>query len=117
MRSQPSLLILRLNELVNNRPTYILGQALEGGHAWIVDGGYKWIHRFPDEAIYPGTGPVIKTTYYFHCVWGWGGDANGYYLYDNTLGGKPASQREGESGECSYIFSSLSLYTNLVPNI
>lgn len=108
---------LQVNELVNNRPTYILGQAYEGGHAWIVDGGYKWTLRFPDEAIAPGTGPVEKVTYYFHCVWGWGGNANGYYLYDNTLGGKPASQREGETGECDYIFSSLSLYTNLVPNI
>lgn len=115
---------LLTNELENSRPAYLLGYFYddkndEYGHAWIIDGGYKRVHRYPAEALYPGSDQVVKTTYYFHCVWGWEGKGNGYYLYNDSLGGKPTTQTGNENGDADagYVFTKLYLYTELEPNI
>lgn len=64
-----------------------------GGHSWVIDGGYC------DSVTYPGMtnedGSQVSTTiysYYFHCVWGEAGKANGYFLFDvatGRMGGYP----------------------------
>ena len=48
-------------------------------HMWIIDGGY--IDNSGPIALYPNA-PV---KYMFHCVWGWGGNNNGYFLYNASL--------------------------------
>lgn len=51
-----------------------------GGHAWIVDGFIERI-KIPKVSL---TNPMAQWTEadpYLHCVWGWGEDQNGYYLY------------------------------------
>lgn len=41
------------------------------GHVWVIDG-----YKRTSGASYLGA------TYYFHCVWGWYGQSNGYYLWN-----------------------------------
>ena len=55
-------------ELDQGRPTIYRGYDNDsgGGHAWNIDG-------YQDE--------------YFHCNWGWGGYANGYFYLNNLSGG------------------------------
>jgi hypothetical protein len=53
---------LRL-DLEAGRPILYRGQSSTMGHAWIIDG-----HQL---------------TNYFHCNWGWGGSANGYFYLNN----------------------------------
>ena len=57
--------------LRNNRPVYLDGSDFHngGGHAWIIDGEWNG---------------------YFHCNWGWGGAADGFYAKHNYF---PISSR------------------------
>lgn len=55
------------------------------GHMWVIDGGYMKGEEYKDAGGYSYMG----YTSYYHCVWGWGGANNGYFLYNNSLGGKP----------------------------
>jgi hypothetical protein len=57
---------LMLAELDNGRPVIYRGYDNSGGHAWNIDG-------------YQGS--------QFHCNWGWGGSANGYFSLDYLNGG------------------------------
>lgn len=41
-------------------------------HAWVIDGAY-----YPSIELSNGK---ILQQYYFHCVWGWNGSCNGFYL-------------------------------------
>ncbi|MDE6668575.1 MAG: C10 family peptidase [Muribaculaceae bacterium] len=110
---------LGVKELVNERLIILMGYltSAPGRHIWVVDGGYRWIHRYPDEAIFPGTGPIEKITYYFHCIWGEGGYGNGYYLYNTTLGGKAISHKSDEFGDIGETFRYLSMFTDVQPAI
>lgn len=50
------------------------------GHAWVIDGllhlpKYNAFEQIRDE-----------DKYYFHCVWGWYGNGNGYFAYDKLKG-------------------------------
>lgn len=57
------------------------------GHAWVVDGVLD----------YYLTKDMITPTPYFHCVWGWNGLSNGYYLLkDGYFNGTPDFVEEGE---------------------
>lgn len=51
------------NELNNGRPMQYEGQASSGGHSWVCDG--------------------YNTSNQFHMNWGWSGQDNGYYAYNN----------------------------------
>ena len=63
-------------ELMNKRPVIMSGEDTKGnGHAFICDG-------------YNAEG-------YYHFNWGWGGQADGYYLMTNLL---PTTQGAGGSG-------------------
>lgn len=52
----------------------------DGGHAWILDGGYTY--KITSNMYVDG-----YAWYHFeHCVWGWRGEANGYYSWSSTYG-------------------------------
>ena len=85
-------------ELENKCPVICVGfSAKNSGHAWVIDGGYT------DGTIeYPATpgGQEIKVyRHFYHCVWGWNGLSNGYYLYSNSLGG------DIQTGDPGYVVS------------
>lgn len=61
-------------------------------HAWVVDGLYTVKYT---DSIYPDT-PMVNYSYYFHCVWGWGGKCNGYYSFANNKVKGPAEFLEGK---------------------
>lgn len=78
-------------ELSSGNPVLCIGYSLlaDGtnyGHAWVIDGGYV----VGEEEIAVVKGEEKKKVYYdyFNCIWGWGGNNNGYFLYEpgsNTL--------------------------------
>ena len=54
------------DQLDRGWPVVYRGYSEDAGHAWNIDG-------YQDN--------------YFHCNWGWGGSANGYFYFDNLNGG------------------------------
>ena len=58
------------DQLDRGWPMVYRGYSEDAGHAWNID-GYQNILR----------------NNYFHCNWGWGGSANGYFYFDNLNGG------------------------------
>jgi len=80
-------------ELTDGNPVICLGRAKVNntnrdlGHAWIIDGGYMTWNHMGDTNFYPDG---LVEEYFYHCVWGWNGISDGYFLLEyNTLGGKP----------------------------
>ena len=74
------------NMLTQTGPVLVRGNRSGGGHGWVVDGYVQ----------YEVTSPLIGQGYVlddvlFHCVWGWGGDCNGYFYWakTNSFGGLP----------------------------
>jgi hypothetical protein len=83
------------------------------GHAWVVDAGYiKRIY------ISSSTDASYTDHYYYRCIWGWNGTANGYF-YLNTqspsLGGTPSEPDAGTSGS-AIEFSNLMMTYGYTPN-
>lgn len=65
--------------LNSNKPIFMGGQGVYGGHAWVVD-GYKY---YEDVITDHNTEPATVTTsyrYYNHVNWGWYGNSDGYYF-------------------------------------
>ena len=58
--------ILIKDQLNRGWPIVYRGYSDDAGHAWNMDG-------YQDN--------------YYHCNWGWGGSANGYFYFDNLNGG------------------------------
>ena len=58
--------LLIKNQLDRGWPIVYRGYSDDAGHAWNMDG-------YQDN--------------YYHCNWGWGGSANGYFYFDNLNGG------------------------------
>ena len=58
------------DQLDRGWPMVYRGYSEDAGHAWNID-GYQNMLR----------------SNYFHCNWGWGGSANGYFYFDNLNGG------------------------------
>lgn len=85
-------------ELGQGKPLFTRGSATSSGHAWIVDG-----------CQYKESGVAVENpkprTYYFHCVWGWKGQNNGYFLF--------ANDRVSVSGT---TYQGLQYISNLQPN-
>ncbi len=54
------------------------------GHEWIIDGGFT--KGYIEMPITPDDQKKKVYDSYYHCVWGWGGMANGYYLYSHSRG-------------------------------
>lgn len=81
-------------QLEKKRPVYLRGDCTAGGHAWVADGGYQIYYRRAtiDDPNH------LQQDYYYHIIWGWGGSANGYFLYTSTtLGGKPYKPDAGSA--------------------
>lgn len=49
-------------------------------HAWVIDGLHcdSWLYT---DAL--GTYSISGEGLFFHCVWGWGGEANGYFKHQS----------------------------------
>ena len=58
--------LLIKDQLDRGWPVIYRGYSEDAGHAWNIDG-------YQDN--------------YYHCNWGWGGSANGYFYFDNLNGG------------------------------
>ncbi|MCM1319790.1 MAG: C10 family peptidase [Muribaculaceae bacterium] len=65
---------------LESSPLLVLGSNVESnsGHCWVIDGYLSY-------SIYGGTsssfGDLISSYSLYHCVWGWGGLDNGYFLW------------------------------------
>lgn len=96
------------NELGQRRPVYVDGLNNSGTlqHSWVIDGAFiREITK--DYSSYEGD-DMIERTYYYHCVWGWGGTSNGYYLLDGeTLGGTPDEYSIGNIYPSPYTFNNM----------
>jgi len=71
------------NDLLNGKPVILIGTDTSQNnyaHAWVADGV-----RERGYCIFDSNGNWISTVYYmdFHCNWGWGGNANGYFAINN----------------------------------
>ncbi len=71
------------------------------GHSWILD-GYQI-----GETTYPDGKTFYK--HYLHCVWGWGGKSNGYYLYQGETLGHIVTGRDPGFTDSSLPFTGLSI--------
>lgn len=71
-------------DILNGREPVILCGNVSGnsiGHAWVVDG-----YRETETKIPHTNNDDYQYDYYLHCNWGWGGIADGYYKYANSMG-------------------------------
>lgn len=75
------------SELEAAQPVICSGYIQSGGHTWVIDGGYTtWTNQVVTET------PGLYYETYYHCVWGWGGSSDGYFLYEyGKLGGHPTN--------------------------
>lgn len=71
------------------------GRSSDGGHYWVVDGSWQTgttvkYYSLSEQVTEPGYILISTTTStqeYLHINWGWGGNANGYFLvgvFDTT---------------------------------
>ena len=102
------------NELNEGRPVYQSAKpaVIKNGHAWVID-GYRICNIQEIKASYQDDTystelqrQVINEyeQYYYHCNYGWEGDADGYYLgklFCPSQG--PEMAEEGEGGERSTV--------------
>ena len=66
-------------EMREQKPLMVWGYDDQaGGHAWIIDGA-KYVEDYMN--VYN----EVITSYYYHCVWGWGGKDNGYFIFKNNI--------------------------------
>lgn len=95
---------------IPGHPILITGSGSSGGHIWVIDG---WIiydvtanMDTSDPSI--GDGPFYDN--YVHCIWGWDGDNNGYYLVSSplVLGGQPNIFDDDDSKQYPHQYT----YTN-----
>lgn len=71
------------SELKSGNPIVVVGNYASSGHAWVIDGGYT-TGCYQEPPIPGEEGHFYYTTYY-HCIWGWEGKSNGYYLHYGQL--------------------------------
>ena len=103
-------------QLKMKRPLFMAGYKYEAdkilGHAWVADGGYEIVYRLAtiDDPKH------IQHDYYYHIIWGWGGTANGYFLYSSlSLGGNPHKPDDGTYGSAPK-FTNLYMGIGHAPN-
>jgi hypothetical protein len=61
-------------------PVYVAAIGDGGGHAWIIDGiltQISYLSQYHDDVLF-ATGATYRSL--FHCNFGWGGIADGYYV-------------------------------------
>lgn len=89
------------------------GSERDYGHVWVIDGGYTKGHLYFPEI--EGEQPYRIYETYYHCVWGWKGKSNGYYLYVNSLGGDIKQGDEGYQ-EPAVKYENLNMIYGYKPN-
>jgi hypothetical protein len=102
------------SELKNSNPVLIGGYTSDDGHRFIIDGGYYTIK--PESVTLGSEETVYK--YYYHCIWGWGGRANGYFLLDTdtpSIGGTPTIADDGTTGS-SPVWKNLNMVYGYSPD-
>ena len=106
-------------ELKSSNPVICLGSARvdntgkDIGHAWIIDGGYK---TWNNMAVTDNPDGIV-TYYYYHCVWGWNGISDGYFLLKSgELGGRPDSPDGPYYDVACNVYRNLSLVYGFRPN-
>ena len=89
--------------LDNNKPVFVAALSrIINGHAWVIDG---YMIREP---------PGLRQTL-FHCVWGWGGESNGWFIsglftarfgahIPNHTHGRPPNSGAGSWTNHNWIF-------------
>lgn len=66
-------------ELLSGKPLFVFGtDSDKGGHVWIIDGAY-----YTESALC--LDPNKPKTHYYHCVWGAGGNNNGYFVFKGSF--------------------------------
>lgn len=73
-------------------------------HIWIIDG---WINIKTTTPLLNDT--TVTYGFYPHCVWGFGGQANGYYLFSTSAGTIGGAEQLVEDG----LFDTVRVYGNL----
>jgi len=81
-----------ISSLKSERPVYIRGSSIAGGHAWVIDGWlkqkqsiivdmkYYCVTSNPPHWITVPHTTACSYTDYFHNNWGWNGVGNGYFV-------------------------------------
>lgn len=124
---------ITLNELVNHLqnigPIIINGKShyfltdngQKNGHLWVLDG-------YMNKIVPIQTGPYFGwiTNHYYHCVWGYNGSCNGYYLSSDEcyFDGAPDLLGETDNGDtscsiyCKFDYDShdMRYFSNFKPN-
>lgn len=73
----------------------------QAAHCWVIDGLYCYKESWPG-VIETETGSITRT--FYHCVWGWGGTGNGYFLWTgkHTLGGHEPDKYDSDDTKYPY---------------
>ncbi|WP_290383720.1 C10 family peptidase [uncultured Duncaniella sp.] len=95
------------NELKNSRLLILYGERSTGAHAWVVDGSSRRATELALPSIEAGH-PVYRYEDFYHCVWGWGGQSNGYFLYNNKLGGV-AHEYDPDTNAAGHVYENLKI--------
>lgn len=72
-------------QFMKKQPVMARGSRTSSGHAWVMDGIYA--EKNTDSTFTNSENPDYS--FYTHCIWGWGGSNNGYFLisdYSITVG-------------------------------
>ena len=87
-----------LTNMDGGGPVFVCGYGTNSngqriGHAWVIDG---YIQYESKGTLVPGG--YLLHDILFHCVWGWGGDSNGYFYWDraNRFGGDPIEKADDD---------------------
>lgn len=124
--SKSSMSSAQIYSAVSGCPLLVRGYTInedneEASHAWVIDGLYTITHPGSNLAVDP---PVDKyVEYFYHCVWGWMGIGNGYFLLDYMnsdyhLGGTADYLEEDDLQfkTTKYDFYNMEFYYNFVPD-
>ena len=104
--------------LMSKSPLMMVGfnQDKTDGHMWVVDGSLLY------SECYGGDLNTYKEYYLFHCVWGYDGLNNGYFLFNNSsksmnmLDPKEFEEYEGSgSPSISKTYYDIKFWSNFTP--
>lgn len=116
-------------DLDNNRPIFMSGFELNGGHAWVIDGYEHESYRLDYYAYNPNSlnnpepkyvydHTVVKESNLLHFNWGWDGNCDGWFAYGCFAPGEGEKYDDRtESNTSGYNFEFLiNLIYNIQPN-
>lgn len=105
-------------ELENQNPIICWGSSVKykQAHTWIIDGGYTTGSL--EYSVTPEDDNRKVYRSYYHCVWGWNGASNGYYLYSGNTGIIGGDIEKGDPiyGISAEKYDNLQIYYGYRPN-